>query len=203
VLRKWRAVIFYLTKTGDKSAPLLFRAGISIGRFLAAGFFVTRFLITARLFTAGFLTPMFVATLLFTGRRLDAAQGAAEGLNLALIVKLLAFRQFNQLLDFFHLIECLFQGLDNAAYVVRRLGNGRIRIADMLLRGGRAVNRLPLNRWLFHRRRFGSRRFNGRGFGNSVLWRCFGRLVCGRRRCTGRRLPLATSTTAATSASAM
>lgn len=89
---------------------------------------MARFLIAARLFTAGFLAPgfftAFITPLLLARRRLDAAKGATERFNLAFIVELLAFSQFNQFLDFFHLIERLFQGLDNAAYVIRRFGDG-------------------------------------------------------------------------------
>jgi hypothetical protein len=140
------------------SAPLLFRSGTFVNRLFSAGF-----LIAARFFTAGFLAPRFVAPLLFT-RRLNAAQGAAERLNLTLIVELLAFSQFNQLLDFFHFIERLFQGLDNAAHVVRRFYDGGTGITALLPGGRRAVNRLPLERRLFHRRRGGSRRFNRGGF---------------------------------------
>jgi hypothetical protein len=107
-----------------------------------------------------------MAPFLFTlaGRRLDAAKGTAKRFDFAFVIKLLAFSQFNQLLDFFHFIERLFQGLDNAAHVVRRFYDGGTGITALLPGGRRAVNRLPLERRLFHRRRGGSRRFNRGGF---------------------------------------
>jgi hypothetical protein len=194
--RAWRQAAKFIL------APLLFRSGTFVGR-LTAGFFVTRFLITARLFTTGFLAPMFMASLLFAGRRLDAAHGATERFDLALVVELLAFSQFNQLLDFFHLIERLFQGLDDTAHIVCGFGDSGTSVANRLLMDGWAVNRLPLNGWGFHRRHVRSRRFDGRGFGSSVRWRCLGRLIRCRRRCPGGRRTLATSTTATTTASAM
>jgi hypothetical protein len=187
-----------------------------LGRFFPARFFsgwfvVARFLIAARLFPTGFSTTGIRATFrfAFTRRRLDAAQSAAEGLNLALIVKFLAFSQFNQFLDFFHLVQRLFERLNDAAHVVRSLGDGGIGIVTLRFRRRRTMDRLPLDRLPldgrgFHRRRGGSRRFHGGSFRGIFrrLWR--GRWLFRRRRRPGSGwLAWAASTTAATSASAM
>jgi hypothetical protein len=127
-------------------APLLFRTGVFVGRFLAGRLFrrrflVARFLKAARLFPAGFFAPLIMAPILFTlaGRRLDTAKRAAKRLDFTLVVKLLAFRQLNQFLDFFHLIERLFQGLNDTAYVVRRFGDSRVGIAALRFLSRRTV----------------------------------------------------------------
>ena len=136
---------------------------------------VARFLKTARLFPSRFFAPVLMAPFRFTlaGRRLDAAKGTAKRLDFTLVVKLLAFRQFNQLLYFFHLIERLFQGLNDTAYVVRRFGDSRIGIASLRFLSRRTVGWMLLNWRLFHWhwRRLGGGRFNRRGFRSVFLRR--------------------------------
>ncbi len=60
------------------------------------------------------------------------AQRALQILNLALVVDLLALGEFQRFQDFFHLLERMFQFLNDAIDLINRLGNCRL----LVLLGG-------------------------------------------------------------------
>ena len=133
---------------------LLFGAGIF--RFFGAGFFgrakfFALFRFGTRRFTARFRAA-FPDRL--AARRLDSAQGAAEIFNFPLIAEFLLLGQFNQAQHFLHLLQRLFEGLDNMAHVVQSFHDGRNAPFDVV----------SLNRRLLDNGRFDGRRFR-QGFG--------------------------------------
>jgi hypothetical protein len=113
-----------------------------------------------RLFTPGFRPP-----LLFAARQLDTAQGAAEGLDFALVIVLLVFGELYEFQDLFHLFERVFEGFDDMTDFVRRFGD-RGKVWRKILFPARFVSRRTL----------GERRFHGPLFGSPLRRRRFGRV---------------------------
>jgi hypothetical protein len=96
-------------------------------------------------------------------RRLNAAHGAAQVLNLAFVVKLLLLSQFNEPQHFLHMFERLLQGLNNLAHVIRSLRYGRdILLDDLMALNGRSWGRWPCNNGRFGR--FNRSRFHWRRY---------------------------------------
>jgi len=55
----------------------------------------------------------------------NTAQGAPEGIDLALITQFLPLGQFNQFQDFFHLRQRLSQRFDNVSHFTDGMADGR------------------------------------------------------------------------------
>ncbi|MDR3458434.1 MAG: hypothetical protein P4N60_13365 [Verrucomicrobiae bacterium] len=101
--------------------------------FLATGFIPTR-IVPARfippgLVAAWFVTPRLIAPwialrLLHLPGRLDAAEGAAELINLAFIGQLLALGEFNQLQDLIQLVDRVLERLGDFGRLQHRLMDG-------------------------------------------------------------------------------
>ena len=133
-----------------------FRPGIFVRRLVVAfllvnRFFVPRFFVSARLFAPGFRAAV---ARWFIARDLDAAQGAAQVFNLALVAELLLFRQFDEFQDMFHLLKGLFERRDDLPHLVHGLRDGGGGLFAMDFLGWWSVNGWPVNGWPFNRRRF-------------------------------------------------
>jgi hypothetical protein len=125
--------------------------------FVMRRFRMLGFLVTARLFPTGFLASRLVAPFLFAARHLNAAKGAAKIFNLALVIELLVFSEFDQLKNVLHFLKCLFKGSNDATHLFRSLGHRRSVFLRRRRRRGSAklgtLNRaLNIGR-LFRRRR--------------------------------------------------
>ena len=89
--------------------------------------------ITARLIAAGFVTTRLVPTGIallrlrrrLATRRLDAAEGAAKFLDLALVGEFLALGNFDEFQNFVEMINHLLERLGNLRGVLDSLGDGR------------------------------------------------------------------------------
>jgi len=176
-------------------------------RFFASGFFVPFSRLACRFPGPGFFTPKFLAAGcvaafafgLLTTWQLDAAKGAAERFDFALVVVLLMFGQFDQFEDFFHLLQRLFEGFHDVADFVGGFADGG-QILFGLRPLGRAMNGIafsgPFYGWLLR----------GGRFGKVFLWRGCGWFVgdgCGRRSRSGWLATAASTTAAASTASAV
>jgi hypothetical protein len=178
-------------------------------RFFATGLFVS-FGLARRFFLAGLLTPFrfaagcvapgFLAPVRFTAGELDAAQGAAERFDFALVVVLLMFSQIDEFEDFFHLLQRMLEGFHNVADFVGGFGHdGKVLFALWSL--GRAMDGISFNGRPLHGRPLNGSLLGGGRFGHIFLRCGCGWFVGGgcRRRGRGGRLALAASTTTAAS----
>ncbi len=74
-------------------------------------------------------------------RLMDFAQRLAQRLDFAFVSEFLALGQFDEFEDFFHLVECLFQRLDNSGHFFNRLADGGGRGFDFSFGKCRRVGR--------------------------------------------------------------
>lgn len=154
----------------------LFRMGFFVFLRLAGGFFAAMFLVPF-LRAAGFFAPEFVTPFRLATGQLDAAQGAAERLDFALVVVFLMLGQFDEFQDLFHLLKRLLEGFHDMADFIGGFANG----GKVLFLAGPVEGR-PFVTRRFDRRPFPGRRFDRRRFREFFLRRRFKRFVCGGRR---------------------
>jgi hypothetical protein len=77
----------------------------------------------------------------FASWLLDFAQRLAQRLDFAFVSEFLAFGQFDEFEHFLHLVECLFQRLNNLCHFFNRLADGGSRSFDFSFGQCRRVSR--------------------------------------------------------------
>jgi hypothetical protein len=77
----------------------------------------------------------------FASRLMDSAQRLAQRLDFAFVSEFLAFGHLDEFKHFLHLVECLFERLDNLCHLINRLADGGSRSFDFSFGQCRRVNR--------------------------------------------------------------
>lgn len=143
-----------------------FRVRLFVFLRLTGRFFAAMFLVPF-LWAAGFFAPEFVTPFRLAAGQLDAAQGAAERIDFALVVEFLMLGQFDEFQDLFHLLKRLLEGFHDVADFIGGFANG----GKVLFLAG------PVDGRAFVTRRFDRRPFPGRRLG----WWRFRKIFLRRR----------------------